>query len=111
MMLKIFALYDIKSGAYGTPFFMHHVGEAVRACTDLGQDQSTTIGRHPADFALHELGVFDTATGVIFPAQPTSHGAVVSFLPKAVPSLFDAAPGGARLSRNGMEPHAIAGEA
>lgn len=95
--MRIFALYDLKSGAYGTPFFMHHVGEAVRACIDLGQDSQTIVGRHPADFALHELGTFDTTTGLIAPCQPISHGAVVGFLPRPAPTLFDPAPAGERL--------------
>lgn len=90
MLMKIFALYDLKSGAHGTPFFMHHVGEAVRACIDLGSDLNTTVGRHPADFALHELGTFDTDTGLLAPMQPVSHGAVVTFLPeRRQPALFD----------------------
>lgn len=107
MILRIFALYDLKSGSHGTPFFMHHVGEAVRACIDLGQNMDTTVGRHPADFALHELGQFDTDTGLVTGQQPLSHGSVVSFLPRQPQvGLFDAAPGGERLSRNGMEPNA-----
>lgn len=85
MLLKVFALYDVKSGAYGTPFFLHHVGEAVRACIDLGGDLNTIVGRHPADFALHELGSFDTETGLLVGGQPVSHGAVVTFLPKGQP--------------------------
>lgn len=118
MQLRIFALYDIKSGAHGTPFFMHHVGEAVRACIDLGQDAQTTVGRHPADFALHELGTFDTDTGLITPQQPVSHGSVVSFLPRpqAPMPLLDADQAPVRVMRNGaaangMEPRASAVEA
>lgn len=118
MQLRIFALYDIKSGAHGTPFFMHHVGEAVRACIDLGQDANTTVGRHPADFALHELGTFETDTGLIVPQQPVSHGSVVSFLPRpqGAGPLFEGDQAPVRvirngLSNNGMELHGSAVEA
>lgn len=121
MQLRIFALYDIKSGAHGTPFFMHHVGEAVRACIDLGQDANTTVGRHPADFALHEIGSFDASTGLIVGQQPVSHGSVVSFLPRPQATFFDPIEGRDRtepvrvvrngVSTNGMDPHASSVEA
>lgn len=121
MQLRIFALYDLKSGAHGTPFFMHHVGEAIRACIDLGHDANTTVGRHPADFALHEIGMFDASTGLLTPQQPVSHGSVVSFLPPRQATFFDPVEGRERtepvrvvrngVARNGMEPHASAAEA
>lgn len=77
----VFSIFDMKTGAYSTPFFMAHVGEALRACIDLGQDRSTTVGRHPADFALYKIGEFDMATGLLIPEQPTSLGSIVSLLP------------------------------
>lgn len=106
MILRIFALYDIKSGAHATPFFMHHVGEAVRACIDLGADLNTTVGRHPADFALHELGTFDTETGLIVSNQPISHGAVVSYLPQRPAQLFDQAVPNGAMARFAAHPEA-----
>lgn len=86
MRLIAFSIYDLKTGAYGTPFFMSHVGEALRACIDLGQDRSTTVGRHPSDFALHKIGEFDAATGLLVPEQPTSLGSIVSLLPAPRPA-------------------------
>lgn len=89
MKLLAFALFDIKSGLYSQPFFHAHSGQAVRTVMDVGQDPQTTIGRHPADFALHQVGVFDDQTGMFEPMQPVSLGAVVSFLPtQKQPPLF-----------------------
>lgn len=82
MMLKAFALLDTKTGAYGVPFFMAHVGQAVRACMDLGQDMNTTVGRHPADYALVEVGTFDDATGRLEAIAFEHHGTVLGFLPR-----------------------------
>lgn len=90
MMLKAFSLYDTKTGTYATPFFMRHAGEALRAVTDLAQDLNTTVGRHPSDFALMQIGEFDDSTGLFQPQQPASLGMVVSFLPApAAAPLFD----------------------
>lgn len=100
MYLLAFALYDTKVGSYGTPFFFNHPAEAMRACVDLGQDRSTIVARHPEDYALHQVGQFDTDTGLFTPQQPASLGSVRSMLPAPAPSmpLFDGAPG-VRLSK------------
>lgn len=84
-MLIVFSLYDLKTGAYSTPFFMNHPGEAMRACVDLATDRNTTVGRHPADFALHKIGTFDQSTGLLQPQQPESLGSVQSMLPVQPP--------------------------
>lgn len=87
MMLKAFSLLDTKTGAFGTPFFMAHVGQAIRACVDLGQDMNTTVGRHPADFVLCEVGSFDDVTGQLVAQAPYQVGVVVGFLPRGQESF------------------------
>lgn len=81
MNVKAFSLYDQKTGIYGVPFFMAHVGQAVRAVIDLATDTNTTIGRHPADYSLVSLGEFDDATGIFVSRPPEAIGSVVSMLP------------------------------
>lgn len=63
MKLKVFAVYDEKACVYGTPFFMMTEAEATRAFKDLANDEKTTVGRHPSDFALFCLGTFDNEEG------------------------------------------------
>lgn len=82
MILKAFSLLDTKTGIFNTPFFLPHVGQAIRACMDLGQDMNTTVGRHPADFQLVELGTFDDQSGVMVAQLPLQLGTVLSFLPE-----------------------------
>lgn len=83
MLLKIFSLLDTKVQTFAAPFTMAHVGYAIRACAELGQDLNTTVGRHPADFMLFELGEFNDQTGSCMPhAVPINHGPVLAFLPK-----------------------------
>lgn len=81
MIVKAFCLLDIKTGIFNTPFFMAHTGQAIRACIDLGQDMNTTVARHPADFMLCEIGVFDDQSGLVDPRPPLQLGTVASFLP------------------------------
>lgn len=91
MILIGFSLLDIKTGIFNTPFFMAHAGQAMRACVDLGQDRNTTVGRHPADFQLCQVGTFDDQTGMFSIGTPVPLGTVASFLPPpAAAPLFDA---------------------
>lgn len=81
MQLKAFSLLDMKTGIFNTPFFMSHVGQAIRACTDLGQDRTTIVGRYPSDYQLVEVGTWDDQTAILERCNPQSHGVVSSFLP------------------------------
>jgi len=60
---KVFAVYDSKAGAYMNPFNMPTIGMAIRGFCEVVEDKSTSIGKHPEDFSLFELGVFDDAKG------------------------------------------------
>lgn len=88
MKLLAFSLLDIKTGAYSTPFFFPHPGQAIRAVIDLARDMDTTVGRHPADYDLRQVGVFDDATGLFESFNNVSLGTVVGFLPPPQPQLF-----------------------
>ncbi len=60
MMVKnIYVIYDSKAGLYNTPFFMVNDQVALRSFTDLSQDKSTDVGRHPEDFTLFKVGLYD----------------------------------------------------
>lgn len=81
MKVPMFTLLDIKSGIHNTPFFMVHAAQAIRACVDLAMDLNTTVGRHPADFQLMQIGTFDDQTGLVESSAPVVLGLVVNFLP------------------------------
>lgn len=86
MRLLGFSLYDTKTGTYSVPFFMNHQASAIRAVIDLASDLNTTVGRHPADYSLCQVGAFDDATGVFEAVQPVPLGSVVGFLPAPSPA-------------------------
>jgi hypothetical protein len=87
MILKAFAFHDRKIGVYGQPFFMAHIGQAIRAAIELGEDRNTIIGRHPADYQLIQIGEYNDATGEFVNLPHNILGTVVSFLPSVQPLI------------------------
>lgn len=85
MEMLVFTLLDTKSGVHSPPFFMAHTGQAVRACQDLGADRGTSVGRHPADFMLVQLGTWDDQNGQ-FSNGYTPMMTVASLLPSGNPA-------------------------
>lgn len=63
MILKVFSVRDDKAALFMSPFFFSAVGQAVRAFSDLVNDASSMVGRHPEDFGLFEIGAFDDNSG------------------------------------------------
>lgn len=65
MKLYVFCVKDRATDAYGTPMFLQAAGQATRSFTDevnrAGEDNQ--LFKHPDDFDLYELGVFDTDDG------------------------------------------------
>jgi hypothetical protein len=71
MKLLVFSVYDAAVGAFMSPFYARAKGEALRMFTDLANDASTNVGKHPADFVLMEVGEFDDRSGAFgLPVSP-----------------------------------------
>lgn len=63
----VYSLYDKKAVQYGQPMFVANVAVMMRALTDelKGPVESWPLFvKHPEDFALFELGVFEDGIGV-----------------------------------------------
>lgn len=73
MQLSVYCVYDNKSLAYGVPFFAPTDGSAIRSFGDLSNDNNTTVGRHPADFALFCIGSYDDQKAALSPILPLRH--------------------------------------
>lgn len=72
MMLTIFAVFDKKSELHNMPFFMGTAGEALRAFQDLVRDPATVVARHPEDFKLVRLGLYDNKAGQFLNEAPVT---------------------------------------
>lgn len=70
MVKNIYVIYDSKAGLYNTPFFMLNDAVALRSFTDLAQDKSTDVGRHPEDFTLYKIGLYDDVSADIKLSKP-----------------------------------------
>lgn len=66
-MKKVYyAVYDRKAELFSAPFLEVKDGTAIRAVQDVVINQSDhAFAKHPNDFSLHRIGVFDDETGVI----------------------------------------------
>ncbi len=62
MITSIFSVYDSKTAAYLTPFFMLTKPAAIRALTDAVNSAEHQFFKHAADYNLYYLGQFDDAT-------------------------------------------------
>lgn len=64
MELFVIALRDIKANMYGKPGFATNIGAEIRAFGDQVKDpQSGTLNKHPEDFELYQLAIYDDNTG------------------------------------------------
>lgn len=77
---KIFTILDIKTELHSPPFFMNSRGEAVRAFKDLANDQNTTVGKHPADFKLVYIGIWEEEKGMFVNDPHESLGFAVDYV-------------------------------
>lgn len=62
MKLNIYSIYDTAIGSYMRPFFMQADGQAMRLFKDMANDKEHEIGRHPEDYCLFRIGVWDDQT-------------------------------------------------
>jgi len=59
------AVFDSAINSYGQPFFVPHVGSALRSFVDEVNRKApdNQLSGHPEDFALFHLADFDDETG------------------------------------------------
>lgn len=67
MKLNIYTIFDTASGAYMRPFFLQSDGQAIRSFTDIATDADHEIGRHPEDYTLFRIGIYDDNRGELIP--------------------------------------------
>lgn len=73
MLLRAYTLHDSKALNYSPPFFVHNDALAIRMLTDLVADSNTAPGRHPNDFRMYCVGVYDDGTGAFTPHNIIEH--------------------------------------
>lgn len=69
MKLCLFSVYDIKAEAFLPPWFQPNIYMAKRVFGDCVNDDDHAFGKHPNDYSLFQVGVFDDETGQIEPSK------------------------------------------
>jgi len=70
MLMQIYSVFDVASGAYMRPFFCQQDGEATRMFSDLCTDAEHPMGKHPKDYSLFRLGSFNDQSALIEGTSP-----------------------------------------
>lgn len=73
MRTRVYSIYDLKSLTYAPPFIATTDGVAMRMLKELVDDNNNMVGRHPSDFKLYCIGIFDDQQGLILAEQPVAH--------------------------------------
>jgi len=63
MKLNIYSIFDTASGLYLRPLFAQSDGQALRSFEDIATDADNEVGKHPEDYSLFRLGIFDDTNG------------------------------------------------
>lgn len=63
MNFYIFSVYDSKAVAFLPPFYLPNHALAKRVFSDCANDESHQFAKHPEDFSLFCLGIFDDSKG------------------------------------------------
>jgi len=72
MIQCVVSVKDLAAQAFGRPVFVPTSGVAIRSFRDEvnREAQDNDIFRHPADYEMYQLGVFDDSTGLIEVISP-----------------------------------------
>lgn len=77
---NIVAIADLKANYFMSPVTVRHTSEALRSVSDEANQAGSSLGKHPADFALYHIADFDEDTGLVTPKNPPIQLALVSAL-------------------------------
>lgn len=83
MKMLVFSVYDEKAEFFGNPFFVTAPGQATRMFADLSKDKQTTVGNHPEDFTLYQVGTWNNTEAKL------DSLATPKFIAKATDSILD----------------------
>lgn len=73
MFHNVFSVYDNKAKAYLPPFIMHNDAMAVRVFGDCVNSEDHQFGKHPDDYTLFRIGVFDDVKGLLTKEGEANH--------------------------------------
>lgn len=63
---KMLCFKDDKSRSYGPPFTVETLGVFVRTVQEELQRGQAIWSKHPQDFGIYEIGLYDPENGIVF---------------------------------------------
>lgn len=73
MNIKLFSIFDKKTGDYGQLIQSKHTGEILREWDHLVKDKNTKYGKNPEDFSLFQIGNYNPDNGIVETITPHLH--------------------------------------
>lgn len=64
MELKVFAILDVKAGAYLQPMYFRRTEEALRSFSAAACNPDLDFYKYAEDYVLFEIGSYDDSTGL-----------------------------------------------
>jgi len=80
MKLNIYTIFDQASASYMRPFFTTADQQALRSFKDIATDADHEIGKHPEDYSLWRIGVYDDNTAKITPEDKECLGTALEMV-------------------------------
>ncbi len=99
MKLNLYSIFDTASGLYLRPMFAQSDGEAIRAFSDA-VTSDTEYGKHPEDYSIHRLGIYDDTNGTLTDEHNCCLGTGLELVAKSQQilkdddNIFSLSPGG-----------------
>lgn len=87
MKLLAFSIYDSKVEMFIQPFFDVTKGSAIRNFSDAVNDNTTAFNKHPEDYTLFHVGIFDQELGRFQKMEPDSLGTAITFIVASINDL------------------------
>lgn len=80
MEYKVYTVFDAAVQSYMQPFYAQAKGQAIRMFADSVNDPSHMFAKHPDDYTLFELGVYnDEDASFTMHLTPMSLGVAIEF--------------------------------
>lgn len=68
--LYVVAVFDEAIGAFGSPISVKAKGESIRSFIDETKNPESMLAKHPSDFSLYHLAMYDDEKGSFDPIVP-----------------------------------------
>jgi len=91
----MFAIRDLKIGAYKSPFIARNAGDATRMLQGAINQGNSQLSEYPADFELYYIGTFNDVSGILDSIKPEFVCSALSLVAPKAASSKEAAISGA----------------